>query len=48
MNKPSFPWYVINKQTRFVVAGFAEFDDAYRFLGLFKHDAYVVLAACEI
>jgi len=38
----SFPWYVIHKDTKFVVSGFVEFSDAEKFCGMFSHNQYVV------
>jgi hypothetical protein len=48
MNATRFPWYVIHKDTKHVIAGFGEHDDAERFCGMFNHGMYVVRDAASI
>ncbi len=43
-----FAWYVVHRQTKYIVAGFADADDAHRFADSFKHKEYIVLSFPEI
>lgn len=46
--KHAFPWFAIHRETRYVIAGFAEFDDAERFCKSFTHGMYVAVSGIEI
>lgn len=46
--KHAFPWFVVHKSTRFIVAGFVNFDEAERFCAAFSHGMYVVVSGVEI
>lgn len=37
-----FPWYVIHKDTKHVIAGFIDHSDAQTFCSAFTHGMYVV------
>lgn len=42
MTSKKFPWYAIHKDTKFVIAGFIDHDDAETFCRAFSHGMYVV------
>jgi hypothetical protein len=44
----AFPWFAIHKQTRYIVAGFVDFDDADKFCVAAKHGMYVVAAGVDL
>lgn len=46
--KYAFPWFAIHKETRHIVAGFGEYDDAEKFCAMFVHGLYVVRSGAEL
>jgi hypothetical protein len=38
----AFPWYVIHKDSKFVIAGFIDHADAETFVKAFTHGMYVI------
>lgn len=45
---PTFAWFVIHKETRYVVAGFADISDAETFVKAFKHTAYRIVSSFDL
>ncbi len=46
--KHAFPWFVIHQDTKYIVAGFVEFDDAEKFCVAARHGMYRVCAGVEL
>jgi hypothetical protein len=46
--KHAFPWFVVHRQTRYIVAGFVDFDDADKFCAAAKHGMYIVAAGVDL
>ena len=43
-----FPWFAVHKDTRFVIAGFIDFNDAEAFCAIFSHGLYVVRSGTDM
>ncbi|MBF3800076.1 hypothetical protein ISG21_00310 [Burkholderia pseudomallei] len=48
MTNPNFQYYVINRKTKYIVAGFDSAADAQSFIGRWMHDDYTVTSRSEI